>query len=206
MGRLSPPMTAILVVCTGNVCRSPIAEGLLRVALEARLGAEAPRVASAGTMGWTCSAADPGSVAAAAGRGVDISSHRARELEPAQIARSGLILGMATEHTRAVVTEVPEARSRSFTLKELVRLVEAMPETFEATPERRLFERVAAADRLRASGFAGDPSDEGVADPLGMPPDAFRAVAAELDEWCSRLTDGLFGRAEARAATGTSSR
>lgn len=197
-------MTAILVVCTGNVCRSPIAEGLLRVALEARLGAEAPDVASAGTMGWAGSGADPKSVAAAAERGVDISNHRARELEPAEIARSALILGMATEHAHAVVGGVPEARSRTFTLKELVRVVESLPEVDWTTPERRLSERVAAADRLRAHGFAGDPRDDGIMDPLGMPLDAFRAVATELDGWCSRLAVGLFGRAEAPAATGTS--
>jgi hypothetical protein len=41
-------------------------------------------------------------------------------------------------------------------------------------------------------------------DPLGMPLDAFRAVATELDGWCSRLAVGLFGRAEAPAASGTS--
>lgn len=197
-------MARVLVVCTGNVCRSPIAEGFLRRAFGARLGANAPQVVSAGTMGWTGSAADPGSVAAAAERGVDISSHRARELEPAEIARSELILGMATEHAQAVVAEVPEARSRTFTLKELVRLMDALPEVDGATPERGLSERVAAADRLRADGFAGDPRDEGIMDPLGMPLDAFRAVAAELDGWCSRLTVGLFGRAEAPAATGTS--
>lgn len=197
-------MARVLVVCTGNVCRSPIAEGFLRRAFGARLGANAPQVVSAGTMGWTGSAADPGSVAAAAERGVDISSHRARELEPPDIARSELILGMATEHAQAVVAEVPEARSRTFTLKELVRLMDALPEVDGATPERGLSERVAAADRLRADGFAGDPRHEGIMDPLGMPLDAFRAVAAELDGWCSRLTVGLFGRAEAPAATGTS--
>ena len=197
-------MARVLVVCTGNVCRSPIAEGFLRRAFEATLGANAPQVASAGTLGWTGSAADPGSVAAAAERGVDISGHRARELEPAEIARSALILGMAIEHAHAVVAEVPEVRSRTFTLKELVRLVESLPEVDEATPERRLSERVAAADRLRAHGFAGDPRDDGIMDPLGMRLDAFRAVATELDGWCERLAIGLFGRAEAPAATGTS--
>ncbi|HEX7248513.1 MAG TPA: hypothetical protein VF351_10495, partial [Actinomycetota bacterium] len=44
-------MTSILVVCTGNICRSPIAEGMLRVALQARFGDDAPTVSSAGTWG-----------------------------------------------------------------------------------------------------------------------------------------------------------
>ena len=45
-------MARVLVVCTGNVCRSPIAEGLLRAAFAERLGDGAPEVSSAGTMGW----------------------------------------------------------------------------------------------------------------------------------------------------------
>jgi hypothetical protein len=45
--------------------------------------------------------------------------------------------------------------------------------------------------------------DEEIADPLGMPLDVFRAVAAELDVWCSRLADGLVGRTQARAAPGS---
>ena len=192
-------MTAILVVCTGNVCRSPIAEGLLRVALEARIAAEAPDVASAGTMGWVGSGADPSSVVAAAELGVDISSHRARELDTAEVAGSTLILAMAPEHTRAFDRE---ARSRTFTLKELVRLLEALPES-DDEPGRRLPERIAEADGLRRRGFDGDPRDEGIVDPLGLPLDRFRAVARELDEWCSRLADGLVGRSHARAATGS---
>jgi protein-tyrosine phosphatase len=198
-------MAQVLVVCTGNVCRSPIAEGFLRRAFGAKLGANAPQVASAGTMGWTGSAADPGSVAAAAERGVDISGHRARELEPAEIARSALILGMATEHARAVAAEAPEARSRTFTLKEIVRLLEALPEAVSDAGES-FADRVRAADDLRRGGFVGNPHDEDVADPLGMPIESFRAVAAELDEWCSRLTDGLFGRADAPAAAGSAGR
>ena len=197
MGRLSPPMTAILVVCTGNVCRSPIAEGLLRVALEARLAADAPDVASAGTMGWVGSGADPNSVEAAAELGVDISGHRAREVSDEDVARSTLILAMAPEHARAFGGE---ARERTFTLKELVRLLEALP---EGAPGQGLEQRIAAANRLRAQGFPGHPRDEGIMDPLGKPLAAFRAVATELDRWCSRLTVGLFGRAEA-TATGTS--
>lgn len=190
-------MASILVVCTGNVCRSPIAEGLLRAALETRLGQGAPRVCSAGTMGWSGSGADPNSIEAAAERGVDISDHHARELTPADIGSATLILGMSGEHERAVVAQEPDAASRTFTLKELVRLLEALP----TTSGRDLASRVAAADGLRASGFDGNPNDEDVADPLGMPLESFRAVAWVLDEWCSRLVDGLVGRAEAVVAS-----
>jgi protein-tyrosine phosphatase len=192
-------MTMVLVVCTGNVCRSPITEGLLRVAFAERLGPDVLEVASAGTMGWTGSGAHPRSIRAAAERGVDISDHRAREASDEDVARADLIVAMAPEHAMAFAGE---ASSRTFTLKELVRLLEALPEVEEASPGR-LSERVAEADRLRRGGFEGDPMDEGIADPLGMPLDVFRAVAAELEAWCSRLADGLVGRTHARSAPGS---
>jgi protein-tyrosine phosphatase len=189
-------MARVLVVCTGNVCRSPIAEGLLRAAFVERLGDEAPEVASAGTMGWEGSSADPNSVAAAAERGVDISGHVARALGSADLGSADLVLAMSSEHAVAAVREAPEAASRTFTLKELVRLVEALP---EPVPGGDLGGRVDAADALRGEGFEGNPHDLDVADPLGMPLQSFRAVAWELEEWCGRLADGLIGRAPARA-------
>jgi protein-tyrosine phosphatase len=196
-------VAAILVVCTGNICRSPIAEGYLRSALEARFGDEAPTVASAGTIGWEGSPADPGSVAAAAAHGVDISGHRGRRLVLQHLEESALVLAMAAGHRDAVAANAPDAASRTFTLKELVRLLEALPPPEPAPgPDAALATRVAEADRLRRRGFDGNPRDEDVADPLGMSDAVFLAVASELAQWCARLADGLFGRARARAAAG----
>src|SRR6266511_914928 len=123
-------MARVLVVCTGNVCRSPIAEGLLRAAFAERMGHDAPEVASAGTMGWTGSGADPNSIRAAAERGVDISDHLAREISDEDVARADLVVAVAPEHARALAAE---AASRTFTLKELVRLLEALPEIEDAS-------------------------------------------------------------------------
>jgi hypothetical protein len=106
---------------------------------------------------------------------------------------------MAPEHAGAFAGQVA---SRTFTLQELVRLLEALPGVEDASLGR-LSERIAEADRLRREGFVGDPRDEGIPDPLGMPLDAFRAVAAELDAWCSRLADGLVGHTQSRRATGS---
>ena len=189
-------MAGILVVCTGNVCRSPIAEGLLRAALAARLGDDAPRVSSAGTMGWEGSSADPHSVEAAAERGVDISDHRARMLRPPDVLEADLVLAMAREHQEALRALSP---AKTFTLKELVRLLETLPAPEAGDPGAVLAERLAHADALRRNGYEGNPHDEDIVDPLGMPLESFRAVAWELDELCGRLADGLFGREPARA-------
>jgi protein-tyrosine phosphatase len=153
-------MARILLVCTGNICRSPIAEGLLRSALHRR-GGHMPLVASAGTMahdGWS---ATPEAVRAAAELGVDISSHAARKLRPEHVRGADLIMGMAGEHRDAVVDLVPDAAARAFTLKGLV---------------ARMDDAVDDAD---------------VADPLGLPLDAYRAVARELAGLCERLASSL---------------
>jgi protein-tyrosine phosphatase len=190
-------MASILVVCTGNICRSPMAEGFLRRRLEAE--GEHVEVSSAGTSGWDGSPAMPESIDAADGRDTDISEHRARRLSRGMVESADLILGMTAEHRDRAGWMVPEAASRSFTLKELVRLLEALPP--EVVDGAGLPERIAAADELRGSGFAGNPKDEDVIDPLGLPASTYRAVAWELDDWSERLVRGLLGRAEEPAGS-----
>lgn len=194
-------MASILVVCTGNICRSPIAEGFLRRLLAAR---NAPiDVGSAGTSGWDGSPAMPESVEAAAERGADISSHQARRLARKMVEDADLAVAMSAEHREGVLWMAQGAEPRTFTLKELVRLLEHLPSADPAAdPISALGERVAQAHALRTSGFTGNPHDEDVADPLGLPVEAYRAVAWELEEWCSRLVAGLLGTA-ARAGLQT---
>jgi protein-tyrosine phosphatase len=187
-------MPSILIVCTGNVCRSPMAEGFLRAALE-RPPFQSPVIASAGIVGWAGSSAVPEAIAVAAERGIDISRHVARRLLRAHITAADLIVAMAVEHRDAIVGAVPEAGSRSFTLKELVRLLEALPPFPSSdTPRAELRERVATAADMRCQGFEGNPRDEDLVDPIGMSMETFRAVAWEIDEWCRRLVEGLFGK------------
>jgi protein-tyrosine phosphatase len=187
-------MASILVVCTGNVCRSPIAEGLLRNALERRFGPRAPLVSSAGTQGWEGSPAMPESIEAAREREIDISGHVARRLSVRMVLDADLILAMADEHREVIVGASPRLGPKTFTLKELVRLLGALEGPDPQDDPDGLAGRVAAAETLRRSGFEGNPHDEDVADPLGMPLESFRAIAWELDEWISKLVDGLFGR------------
>jgi protein-tyrosine phosphatase len=194
-------VASIVVVCTGNVCRSPIAEGTLRAALWERLSGDAPSVSSAGTSGWDGSSAMPESVAAAAERGVDITSHVARRLTASILAEADLVVCMAAEHRREAARLLPEAAARTFTLKELVRLLEALPNATEARPVP-LVARVAGADDLRRKGFEGNPDDEDVVDPLGLGLETYRSIAWELEAWTARLADALVERAPARSGAG----
>ncbi|HEU4570208.1 MAG TPA: low molecular weight protein arginine phosphatase [Gemmatimonadales bacterium] len=87
----------ILLICTGNTCRSPMAEVLLRRELEA-VGAKDVRVTSAGTGAWEGEPASEGSYLVALEHGLDLASHRARRATRGLIAESDLILVMARAH------------------------------------------------------------------------------------------------------------
>lgn len=86
---------SILFVCLGNICRSPLAEGVFRAVIAERGASGAYLVDSAGTGGWHLgSAPDPRSVAIAASHGIDISAQQARRIVAADFSRFDLILGM----------------------------------------------------------------------------------------------------------------
>ena len=88
---------SVLMVCTGNICRSPMAEGLLRHLLPEALKA-AVSVRSAGTHGLHGNRAEPFAVRAAAAHGADISQHRASILEAGMIRSADLVLAMENYH------------------------------------------------------------------------------------------------------------
>lgn len=94
-----PPLFSVLMVCTGNICRSPTADGLLRHALvEAGLG-ERVRVDSAGTHDYHIGdPPDPRSCATAKAYGVDLTSLRARQVTKADFVDFDLILAMDDGH------------------------------------------------------------------------------------------------------------
>ncbi len=94
-------MYQVLFVCSGNICRSPTAEGVFHKLVEAAGLADRIGIDSAGTHGYhQGEPPDPRTQEAALRRGVDLSGQRARALRVADFQRFDLILGMAREHQR----------------------------------------------------------------------------------------------------------
>jgi protein-tyrosine phosphatase len=89
----------VLFVCTGNICRSPTAEGAFRKAIAEAGFADRIEIDSAGTHGYHIGEGpDPRSVAAAARRGIDIAGLQARKIENADFNRFDLILALDKSH------------------------------------------------------------------------------------------------------------
>ena len=89
------PINSILFVCLGNICRSPLAEGIFRTVWAERGQGRHMLLDSAATSGWEVgSAPDPRSIAVAMRHGIDISGQRARKVRREDFSRFDLILGM----------------------------------------------------------------------------------------------------------------
>lgn len=102
------PINSILFVCLGNICRSPLAEGVLRAVLAER-GLDI-LLDSAATSGWEVgSAPDPRSIAIAARHGIDISGQKARKVAVEDFHRFDLVLGMDRSNVRDLRALAPAA-------------------------------------------------------------------------------------------------
>lgn len=98
----------VVFVCTGNTCRSPLAEALARkVAQQRRIDAT---FASAGTAAAMGSPATDGAILVGLERGVDLSRHRSRPLLPAAVSEDTIVLAMAPAHVSSVRSVVSDAR------------------------------------------------------------------------------------------------
>lgn len=180
-------MSRILFVCTGNICRSPIAQYVLGTRLADLDGVE---LRSAGTHPPVGHPMTPEAVILSqefGARGGHAAHHRAKHLTPPQVEASDLILTMTRRHRRAVVELAPRRLRQSFTVREFARVAESMPEAalsaaaVGSSPEQRLRSLVPAIAAHRASAPSpAAPEHDDVVDPYGRDDETYRLCARQL--------------------------
>lgn len=174
------------MVCTGNICRSPMAERLL-AAHAARFGADVD-VRSAGVRAVVGNPAEPEAVTVMARRSIDLADHVARQITPGLLDGADLVLTMEGAHVVELVSSSPERFGRVFALREFVqRCGDVAPRRNGDTGE--WLELVGAGRSARS--LIGR-SNIDVADPIGKSVGKFEQCADELDDLCSTVAVALW--------------
>lgn len=175
----------ILTVCTGNICRSALAEQLLAVRLrEAGINAV---VRSAGTAAMTGHPMPDQAATLSVRYGGSPAAHRARQLDEETIAKADLVLTASREHRADVVSRSVRALRYTFTLNQFARIASALTdEDFRAITSPRELIEIVAAQR----GFAPpleNPNDDDVVDPYRQSQDVYDASGTAIDRAVSKI-------------------
>lgn len=179
-----------MTVCTGNICRSPLAELLLTT----RLGGTGLAAHSAGVRGLPAAPMTPEAIDLAVELGVaeaDADAHRSRYLTETMLTTPDLILAMTRDHRRAIAELAPARLRSTFTVREFARLSASLTdaELREAadadgtTTDDGTRLRTAAALVASRRGLLpppSDPTEDDVIDPYGRDEDVYRLSAAQL--------------------------
>ena len=180
----NPGAAGIVVLCTANVCRSPMAAALLARRL-VPIGVTVP-VRSAGMI-RSGDPPHPEVISVMASYGIEIAAHRSRIVRAPDLASASMVLAMARDNLRYAAITEPGAWPRAFTLKELVRRGELIGPRPPGEPLSCWLSRVHAG-RERTS-LLGDSLDDDVADPAGGPLRAYADTASLLDQLVKRLAE-----------------
>lgn len=184
----------ILVVCTGNICRSPLTERLLRARLSDRLAEQHDRVvvSSAGVRALVGSAMTAEAASELRSLGGDDAAFVSRQLTGDLVNGSDLVLAATRQHRSEAVTLAPRALRSAFTLRELYRLLrDADLSGLPRDPAERLRELVTLARARRGFVAPAPEGDDDVTDPYGRSRQAYATTTQQIVPAVEFLADAL---------------
>jgi protein-tyrosine phosphatase len=178
----------IVFICTGNRFRSPLAQYLTKA-----LVPDVPlETSSFGLREVDGAPVLPEATLAAERLALDLSPHRARRLAGELLDEADVVIGFERIHVATAVLEAGAPRDKTFTLPELVELLEEVDPPDEPDPVAR-----ARAALVRAEWVRNHRPDRTMfpelGDPWGGPPELFTSIGGDVEDLSRRLTAGLFG-------------
>ena len=188
----------VIFVCTGNICRSPMAEQMLiQKAEQSKLPIT---VVSAGVMAMTGDPMTPQSADAMTKRGFTPTKHISQDLTPKLLEEADLVLTATLDHRSAIARMLPKASKYSFTIDEFARLtsfLRAAPEfqeEFKKKPKetRDQYLKRAMHEAVLLRGMVPtnlDPKD--VVDPYGESIEVYNQVAEHIDVMLEIIVDWM---------------
>ena len=157
----------VLFVCTGNTCRSAMAEGIFKKMLKERKEDNSSfNILSAGISALPGISPTPEAIKVMFEQGIDISQHHTQELREELIKKADLILVMANEHKEYIYKEFPFAQNKTFLLKKFT----LNNKTESNQNNERNYE---------------------IIDPIGRKIEFYRIIARELEENLEKILDKI---------------
>lgn len=186
----------VLVVCVGNVCRSPLAERVLRMRFCELLPDDEPafEASSAGVAAMVGSSMNESAAAELRRIGGDPDGFVSRDLDEHMVAGADLVLTATRQLRSRVLADVPRALRKTFTLTEFAALVSPGSGLGETPPEATSLVKQAGALRSAVTVAAYD-----VEDPMGQSQACHREVAELIERSCTVIARALAGTTSTRA-------
>jgi protein-tyrosine phosphatase len=176
----------VVVICSGNRFRSPIAEAVLR-----RQADGLPvRVRSFGTMDLPPGRALSEALELAPGYGLDLMSHRSHPLAGEDLSGADLVIGFEQIHVSTAVLKARAQQERTFLITELAAALDEGAPSQENGVVERARAAVRQADEARQAASA---IPQQIADPIGGPPAGYGKTADEVYRLATRVAERLFG-------------
>lgn len=180
----------VLTVCTGNICRSPVAAQLLNRAFP-----EFMQASSAGLAAVVGSDIDPRMRDVAQGAGIVLRPHVAHMVTERALLSADLVLTMTIDQRGGVLEVTPRVLRQSFTLKEFTRLASELVGSgrFSWLPGESIEDGVRRLVPLAARyrGVHGRGSDDDIADPFRRPETAYRRAFEQIHGAIAQLAGSL---------------